>query len=87
MTAVVLVQGVSATPCLPAKPDGLFFVSLSALSDAERFWPLIQVCGYTMMGGQAKVEGDGLSIPNTLNMAVVTSTGYEKSNQSVVLTP
>jgi len=38
--------------------------------------------GYTMMGGQLKVESDGLSIPSTLNMAVVTTTGYEKSNQA-----
>ena len=39
--------------------------------------------GYTMMGTQGKVEGDGLTIPNTLNMAVMTSAGYEKTNQAV----
>jgi hypothetical protein len=38
--------------------------------------------GYTMMGAQGKVEGDGLTIPNTLNMAVMTSAGYEKTNQA-----
>ncbi len=38
--------------------------------------------GYTMMGAQGKVEGDNLNIPNTLNMAVVTSAGYEKTNQA-----
>ncbi len=36
---------------------------------------------YTMIGAQGKVEGDHLSIPNTLNMAVLTTFGYEKTNQ------
>ena len=35
---------------------------------------------YTMMGAQTKVEGDRLSIPSTLNMAVLTTFGYEKTN-------
>ena len=37
--------------------------------------------GYNLMGVQPKIEADDLSIPNTLNMAVVTTMGYEKSNQ------
>jgi hypothetical protein len=37
--------------------------------------------GFTMMGAQGKVEGEHLSIPNTLNMAVLTSFGYVKTNQ------
>jgi len=36
--------------------------------------------GFTMMGVQGKVEGDNLSIPNTLNMAVLTTMGYSKHN-------
>ena len=35
---------------------------------------------YTLMGTQGKVEGDRLSIPNTLNMAVLTTFGFEKTN-------
>jgi hypothetical protein len=35
---------------------------------------------YTMMGAQTKVDGDRLSIPSTLNMAVLTTFGYEKTN-------
>jgi hypothetical protein len=35
-----------------------------------------------MMGAQGKIEGDKLSIPDTLNMAVLTSFGYEKTNQT-----
>lgn len=38
--------------------------------------------GYTMMGAQGKVEGENLAIPNSLNMAVLTSAGYEKTNQA-----
>lgn len=38
--------------------------------------------GFTMMGAQAKVEGDDLSIPATLNMAVLASFGYGKTNQT-----
>lgn len=43
--------------------------------------------GYTMIGSQGKVEGDGLSIPNTLNMAVMTTAGYEKTNQVAGVSP
>jgi hypothetical protein len=40
---------------------------------------------YTMMGAQAQIEGpkgDNLSIPENLNMAVLTTLGYEKSNMA-----
>ena len=37
--------------------------------------------GFTMMGAQGKVEGESLAIPNTLNMAVLATAGYEKTNQ------
>lgn len=37
---------------------------------------------FTMMGAQNKVEGDKLSIPETLNMAVLTTAGYVKTNSS-----
>ncbi len=36
--------------------------------------------GFTLMGAQGKVEGDGLSIPAEVNAAVLTSMGYEKTN-------
>ena len=35
---------------------------------------------YTLMGTQGLVEGDSLSIPNTLNMAILTTAGYSKNN-------
>lgn len=36
--------------------------------------------GYTMIGTQEKLEGEGLSLPVVANMAVVGSFSYEKSN-------
>jgi hypothetical protein len=36
--------------------------------------------GFTMMGAQEKIEGDGLSIPATLNLAFVTNFQYAKTN-------
>jgi len=38
--------------------------------------------GFTMMGAQTKVEGDNLSIPTTLNMAVLSTMGYSKNNSA-----
>ena len=35
---------------------------------------------YTLMGTQGKVEGDNLSLPNTLNMAILSTMGYTKTN-------
>lgn len=35
---------------------------------------------FSMVGAQGKVESEGLSIPNTLNMAVLTTLGYTKTN-------
>jgi hypothetical protein len=39
---------------------------------------------YSMMGAQGKVEGDNLSIPETLNMAILTTAGYTKNNADPV---
>ncbi|HAG51636.1 MAG: hypothetical protein A2X87_05760 [Deltaproteobacteria bacterium GWC2_42_51] len=36
--------------------------------------------GYTMVGGQSLVEGDDLSLPNTLNASLVTKIRYQKTN-------
>lgn len=34
--------------------------------------------GYSMMGSQGKVEGDHLDIPDRVNMAMLTTVGYQK---------
>ncbi|MBU1214614.1 MAG: hypothetical protein KKF58_00640 [Gammaproteobacteria bacterium] len=37
--------------------------------------------GFSMVGSQEKVEGEHLSIPSTLNMAVLTSTYYQRESK------
>lgn len=39
--------------------------------------------GFTLMGAQGKVEGDNLSLPDRLNMAVLTTAAYEKTSGTV----
>lgn len=36
--------------------------------------------GFTMVGAEEKIEGDGLSIPATLNLAFITNLQYTKTN-------
>jgi len=36
--------------------------------------------GYTQIGGQGKIEGEDLSIPDTLNASLVTKVRYQKTN-------
>jgi hypothetical protein len=43
--------------------------------------------GFTMIGAQAQVEGGGLSLPATVNAAVLTSMGYEKTNATKAVLP
>jgi hypothetical protein len=44
------------------------------------FGQSFKASGYTMMGAQAKVEGDHLSLPGTLNAAVLLKARYQKTN-------
>jgi hypothetical protein len=46
------------------------------------FGRAFKAAGFTMVGAQGKIEGDRLSIPDTLNMAFLTSMGYVKNNQT-----
>ncbi len=45
------------------------------------FGRAFKAAGFTMVGAQGKIEGDRLSIPDTLNFAFLTSMGYVKTNQ------
>lgn len=42
--------------------------------------------GYTMMGAQGKIKDEGLSIPNTLNAAILAKVRYQKDNTAGVNT-
>lgn len=82
MAATALPVEVSATP-LFARQTGMACSSchFQHFPLLNGFGRAFKAAGFTMMGGQNKVEGADLSIPNTLNMAVVTTAGYERSNQ------
>ena len=47
------------------------------------FGQAFKASGYPMMGTQAKVEGEGLSIPVTLNASMMLKGTYQKSNGAV----
>jgi len=44
------------------------------------FGQAFKAAGYTMMGAQEKVEGEHLSIPSTLNAALLLKARYQKTN-------
>ena len=46
------------------------------------FGQSFKAAGYTMMGAQGKVEGEHLSIPDTLNASMVLKAMYQKANGS-----
>jgi len=50
------------------------------------FGRAFKAAGFTMVGAQGKIEGDRLSIPDTLNMAFLSSLGYVKTNQNPDIT-
>jgi hypothetical protein len=52
------------------------------------FGRAFKASGFTMMGAQEKVEGDNLSIPGTLNAAILATAGYVKTNATAgIVTP
>jgi len=44
------------------------------------FGRAFKAAGYTMMGAQEKIEGEHLSIPSTLNAAILAKVRYQKDN-------
>jgi hypothetical protein len=88
MAAVTFASEVSALP-LFARQTGIacsacHFQHFPMLNGFGRAF---KSAGYTMMIAQGKVEGEGLAIPNTLNMAVLATAGYEKTNQAAGIGP
>lgn len=47
------------------------------------FGRAFKAAGYTMMGAQGKVEGEHLSLPDTLNAAILAKVRYQKASASV----
>lgn len=76
MAAVAFAPEASAVPVF-ARQTGMacsacHFQHFPALNGFGRAF---KAAGYTMMGAQEKVEGEHLSIPSTLNMAVLATAG------------
>lgn len=81
MAAVAFAPEASAVPVF-ARQTGMacsacHFQHFPALNGFGRAF---KAAGYTMMGAQEKVEGEHLSIPSTLNMAVLATAGIDKAS-------
>jgi hypothetical protein len=52
------------------------------------FGRAFKAAGYTMMGAQGKIEGENLSIPDTLNLGAFVTTAYQtESNMGAAASP
>jgi hypothetical protein len=51
----------------------------------SKFGRAFKAGGYTMMGSQGKVEGEHLSIPDTLNAAILVKVRYQKDNTAATV--
>ncbi len=83
MAAVAFAPEASALPAF-ARQTGMacsacHFQHFPALNSFGRAF---KSAGFTMVGAQGKIEGDRLSIPDTLNINFLASMGYVKSNQT-----
>lgn len=83
MAAVAFAPEASAVPVF-ARQTGMacsscHFQHFPALNGFGRAF---KQAGYTLMGAQGKVEGEHLSIPDRLNMAVLATQGIDKASNS-----
>lgn len=81
MLSAVVAQEASALPVF-ARQTGMacnacHFQHFPALNGFGRAF---KASGYTLMGAQGKVEGEHLSIPDRVNLGVLTTFGYEQAS-------
>lgn len=81
LMAIALAPAASALP-LFARQTGMacnacHFQHFPLLNSFGRAF---KIGAFTMIGSQTKVEGEGLSLPSSLNMAVLATSGYTKTN-------
>lgn len=83
MAALLLTQQATATAVF-ARQTGMACSSchFQHFPLLNGFGRAFKSSGYSMVGAQARVEGADLSIPNTLNMSVLATAGYEKSDRA-----
>jgi len=97
LSLAVIMTLISATQEAAALPAFARQTGMACSACHFQHFPMLNSFGrafksgaYTMMGAQAKIEGpqgDNLSIPENLNMAVLTTAGYEKTNRLASATP
>jgi len=83
LAAIAFAQDVLAVPVF-ARQTGMacsacHFQHFPMLNSFGR---VFKSSGFTLMGAQEKVEGDNLSFPGTLNLAILGTAGYVKTNAS-----
>lgn len=85
MAASIFAPEASALPAF-ARQTGMACNACHAMHFPvlNSFGRAFKASGYTMMGAQGKVEGDNLSIPDTLNAAVLLKYRYQKDNTAGV---
>ena len=81
ITAITAAPEASAVPAF-ARQTGMacnacHFQHFPLLNEFGRSF---KVAGYTMMGTQAKIEGDNISLPRSLNMGVQTMVVYDRTS-------
>ena len=81
MAAVAFAPEASALPAF-ARQTGMACQACHAqhFPVLNGFGRAFKAAGYTMMGAQGKIEGEHLSIPDTLNAAILAKVRYQKSN-------
>src|SRR3989339_1376959 len=50
------------------------------------FGRAFKAAGYTMMGAQGKIEGEHLSIPDTLNASIIMKVRYQDNDSTAPVT-
>lgn len=88
MAAVAFAPEVSALPLFARQTgmvcSGCHFQHFPMLNGFGRAF---KAAGFTMMGAQGKVEGESFATPNALNISVLATAGYEKTNQASGIGP
>lgn len=83
MAAVAFIPGASALPLFSRQTGmGCYACHFNHIPLLNAFGRSFKSAGYSLMGAQGKVEGENLSIPNTLNLGAMATLGYEKQQNT-----
>ncbi|MFZ5523812.1 MAG: hypothetical protein ACOY9D_06975 [Pseudomonadota bacterium] len=87
MMAAAVLAAAAFVPEAAALPSFARQTGMACSACHQQHFPILnkfgrefKASGYTMMGAQGKVEGDHLSIPDTLNGAILVKVKYQKDN-------